>query len=117
MPHMRSSHNARRLSAMVLAGLFSVGTAIAQTPDSPPAQSSPVTPTPPPVQSSPGTPPAQAAAPSMLTEIENWTEQQWDAAKAKWMSENAKWTECERQVTDQKLTGRQSWVFLYRCMF
>ena len=53
----------------------------------------------------------------MVTQIENWTEAQWDAAKAKWMVENAKWGECERQATDQKLTGRQSWVFLYKCMF
>jgi len=53
----------------------------------------------------------------MVTEIENWTVEQWDAAKAKWMVENAKWTGCERQATDQKLTGRQSWVFLYKCMF
>jgi hypothetical protein len=53
----------------------------------------------------------------MVTEIEHWTEAQWESAKAMWMRENAKWTECERQVTDQQLTGRQSWVFIYKCMF
>ena len=74
-------------------------------------------PTPPPAQNSTSTPPAQTAAPSMVTEIEHWTEAQWESAKAMWMRENAKWTECERQVTDQQLTGRQSWVFIYKCMF
>jgi len=109
MPHIPSFRRTERLSATVLAAILSVGTAIAQTPASPPAQSSPSTP--------PSSPPAQTAASSMVTEIEHWTEAQWDAAKAKWMVENAKWGECERQATDQKLTGRQSWVFLYKCMF
>ena len=105
MPHIRSVRSAGCLSAIVLAGLFSVGATLAQTPASPPPQNSP------------STPPAQTAEPSMVTQIENWTEAQWEAAKAMWMRENAKWTECERQATDQKLTGRQSWVFLYKCMF
>jgi len=117
MSHIRSLRNAGCLSAMVLGGLFSVGATLAQTPAPPPAQNSPPTPTPPPAQNSTSTPAAQTAAPSMVTEIENWTVEQWDAAKAKWMVENAKWTGCERQATDQKLTGRQSWVFLYKCMF
>jgi hypothetical protein len=30
---------------------------------------------------------------------------------------NTKWGNCEQQATDQKLTGRQSWIFIYKCMF
>jgi hypothetical protein len=85
--------------------VMSLSAALAQTPATSPPQNAP------------STPPAQTAEPSMVTQIENWTEAQWEAAKATWMRENAKWTECERQATDQKLTGRQSWVFLYKCMF
>ena len=107
MPHIRSFRSSERLAFTVLAAILSVGAAVAQTPASPPA----------PAQNSTSTPPAQTAGHSMVTQIENWTEAQWDAAKAKWMVENAKWGECERQATDQKLTGRQSWVFLYKCMF
>jgi hypothetical protein len=91
-------------SAAVIAGLVSAGGAIAQTSSSPPASNSPTT-------------AAATFASSTLVDVEKWTADEWDAAKAKWSKENAKWGGCEQQATDQKLTGRQSWVFLYNCMF
>jgi hypothetical protein len=96
------SHNRIRLglSAVAVAGLVSIGAASAQTPPPPPASNSPIT----------------SASPT-LADVEKWTADQWDAAKAKWSKENSKWSGCEQQASDQKLTGRQSWVFLYKCMF
>jgi hypothetical protein len=44
------------------------------------------------------------------------TTDQWEAAKAKWSEERSKWAGCQQLATDQKLTGRESWAFLYRCM-
>jgi hypothetical protein len=85
------------LSGATLALLFSIGAASAQVPAPPTA--------------------AAAATSSTVADIEQWTTDQWDAAKAKWSVESAKWAGCEQQATDQKLTGRQSWVFLYKCMF
>jgi hypothetical protein len=101
------SHNRIRLglSTVALAGLISVGAAFAQTPSSPPAQNLPSTTT------------APTSASSTVTNVEKWTNDEWEAAKAKWSAENAKWGGCEQQATDQKLTGRQSWVFIYKCMF
>jgi hypothetical protein len=92
------------LSALTFAGLISVGAAAAQTPSPPPEPSTP-------------TAAASRTAASTLADIEKWTSDEWDAAKAKWSKENAKWGECEQQATDQKLIGRQSWTFLYKCMF
>ena len=51
------------------------------------------------------TPPAQ---PSVMTKVENWTSEQWNAAKVEWTKEKIKWTECQQQSTDQKLTGRKA---------
>ena len=48
--------------------------------------------------------------PPPVADVEKWTDgDEWDAAKAKWSKENAKWAECEQQATQQKLTGRDSW--------
>jgi hypothetical protein len=55
-------------------------------------------------------------ASSTLTEVEKWTSKQYNAAKAKWAKDKAKWADCEKQSKDQKLTGRKSWSFLYQCM-
>jgi hypothetical protein len=52
-----------------------------------------------------------------VTDVEKWTTDEWEAAKAKWSAENAKWGSCEQQATDQKLTGRESWIFIYKCIF
>lgn len=92
------------LSAVILAGLIGVGGAFAQSPTSPPAPN--VKPT---IS-------APASEPSTAAEVEKWTIEQWDAAKATWAKEKEKWSGCQQQATDQKLTGRESWAFLYRCM-
>jgi hypothetical protein len=51
-----------------------------------------------------------------VTKVENWTSKQWNAAKTEWARDKAKWVDCQHQSTDQKLTGRKSWSFLYTCM-
>jgi hypothetical protein len=63
------------------------------------------------------TPAAQPSGqPSAVTTVENWTAKEWNAAKTKWAKEKTKWADCQQQSTDQKLTGRKSWLFLYNCM-
>jgi len=98
------SHIPVRLAAIVLAGLIAAGAAFAQTPTSPPAsKSAPTTASP-------------AAGPSTATQVETWTTKQWSTAKSKWAKEKVKWADCKQRSTDQKLTGRKSWAFLYECM-
>ena len=57
-----------------------------------------------------------AAEPSTATKVEKWTAKQWSAAKTTWAKDKTKWADCRHQSTDQKLTGRKSWSFLYTCM-
>jgi hypothetical protein len=92
------------LAAFVFAGLIGVAGAPAQTP------TFPAEPNRGPTISAP------RAEPSIATEVEKWTTEQWDAAQAKWSEEKVKWADCQQQATVQKLTGRTSWTFLYRCM-
>jgi hypothetical protein len=93
------------LTAVAVAALMSAGAAFAQTPASPPA-----------------TKPAPAAAartasnPSTTTRVETWTKKQWAAAQKEWAKDKAKWAGCQKQSSDQKLAGRKSWSFLYKCM-
>ena len=93
------------LSAVALAGLISVGAASAQTPSSPPAAKRSTT------------APAPTSVSSAAADVEKWTTEEWEGAKAKWSSENAKWGDCEQQATNQKLERRQRWVFIYKCLF
>lgn len=104
------SHTLARLSAVVIAGFICVGIASAQAPSSAPSASSVSAPPSPAVTAMPRTVSSTAA------DVEKWTTDEWDAAKAKWSKENAKWTACEQQASDQKLAGRESWTFLYKCM-
>ena len=94
------SHTWVRLSAVTLVGFVCVAIAFAQTPPSAPAPNSPST-----------TAEPRTVASTVAERREVVDEQQWDAAKAKWSKENTKWAECDQQATDQKLTGRDSWVF------
>jgi hypothetical protein len=57
-----------------------------------------------------------AAEPSALTQVETWTIKQWDAATASWAKEKTKWAGCQHRSADRKLSGRESWSFLYTCM-
>ena len=64
---------------------------------------------------------AQTTAPpsstsSKVEDVSKWTSKQWDRAKAKWVEEKEKWADCQKQSTDQNLTGRKSWSFLASCM-
>jgi hypothetical protein len=82
----------KTLSVIVAALAMSAGIAVAQTPATPTAQ------------------------PSVVTKVEHWTTRQWNAARADWARDKTKWADCQQQSTDQKLTGRKSWSFLYTCM-
>ena len=53
---------------------------------------------------------------STTAKVENWTTEQWDAAKAEWAKDKTKWADCQQQSTDRKLADRKSWSFLYTCM-
>jgi hypothetical protein len=61
--------------------------------------------------------PAPKSAPSSkMEDISKWTQTQWDAAKAEWSKETTKWANCQKQADDRKLSGQESWQFLYDCM-
>jgi hypothetical protein len=60
------------------------------------------------------TPPSSTS--SKIDDVSKWTSKQWDRAKAKWAEEQDKWADCQKQSTDQNLTGRKSWSFLASCM-
>jgi hypothetical protein len=94
------SHIRACLSAFVLAGLVNAGGAFAQTPAAPSASS----------------PAATTSEPSVITKIDNWTAEEWSAATTEWAKETTKWAACQQRATDQQLTGRTSWTFLYNCM-
>ena len=53
---------------------------------------------------------------STAAKVETWTRKQWDAAKKEWAKDKAKWADCRKQSGEQKLKGRKSWSFLYKCM-
>jgi hypothetical protein len=48
-------------------------------------------------------------------DVSKWTQKQWNAWKAKWSKEN-RWTDCQKQASEKKLSGQGSWSFLYNCM-
>lgn len=115
--------------SLVAGSCLGAALALAQTtPSSPPAASSPTapapatpsaTPAPVPAPAAPAAQPApaQSSAPSnAMTDVSKWTRKEWNAAKAKWVHEKKKWHDCNGQAKAQKLTGRQSWQFLYDCM-
>jgi hypothetical protein len=93
------------LGAAALAGLIAFQLAFAKMPASSPAATS--TPAP----SAPTSP-----EPSAATQVETWTKEQWNAAQKEWAKDKTKWASCRKQSKAQKLSGRKSWAFLYRCM-
>ncbi len=63
--------------------------------------------------------PVQAQAPttpSTTDQVKTWTLKKWNAAKAEFAKDKAKWADCRKQGTDKKLKGKASWSFLYDCM-
>lgn len=99
-----NSSRATLAAIVVLTGIAASGVVFAQTPASPPAttRAPVVVPTP--------------SKPSATTRVETWTKKQWDAAKKEWAKDKAKWADCRKQSNEQKLKGRKSWSFLYKCM-
>jgi hypothetical protein len=89
------------LKAVLIATILSSSAAIAQAPSSQPA-----------------TKPAAAAPsnPSTATQVEKWTNKQWEAAKKRWAKDKKNWADCRMQSREQKLEGRKSWSFIYKCM-
>lgn len=77
------------------------------------AQSPTTTPTPKPAPTAPA---ATQAKPSTATQVETWSKKQWEAAKKEWSKDKARWADCSKQSSKQKLVGRKSWSFLYKCM-
>src|ERR1700730_6767857 len=53
---------------------------------------------------------------SVSTQVENWTEAQWEAAKKEWAKDTTKWANCQKQWNEQKHEGRKSRPSLYKCM-
>ncbi len=53
---------------------------------------------------------------STLTSVQNWTTKQWNAMTKEWSKDKAKWADCRKQSNSRKLSGRNSWSFLYDCM-
>ena len=92
------------LTAAFLAAVLS-GAALAQTSATPPA-----------TKSAPAPSGADSSKASIPTQVEKWSKDQWEAAKKEWAKETAKWADWRRQSSKQKLEGRKSWPFLYKCM-
>ena len=93
------------LTAAFLAAVLS-SAATAQTSASPPTATRPA----------PATSAADSSKASIPTQVEKWTKDQWEAAKKEWAKDTAKWADCQKQSSKQKLEGRKSWPFLYKCM-
>jgi hypothetical protein len=93
------------LAAVALTAVMSSGAVVAQTLVSPPA-----------TKSSPAASAPDTSKPSIATQVETWTNTQWEASKEEWAKDKAKWADCQEQSSKQKLEGRKSWSFLYTCM-
>ena len=93
------------LTAVVFTAVMSSSAVVAQTSVSPPA-----------TNSSPAASAPDSSKPSTATQVETWTNTQWEAAKEEWAKDKAKWADCQEQSSKQKLEGRKSWSFLYTCM-
>jgi hypothetical protein len=68
---------------------------------------------------SPNPSPAPGPSPSASStadQVKDWTMKQWNAMRREWRKDRAKWDTCNRQATDQKLTGKAGWAFIYDCM-
>ncbi|HEY2137180.1 MAG TPA: hypothetical protein VGH49_14915, partial [Xanthobacteraceae bacterium] len=49
-------------------------------------------------------------------EVKTWSRKKWNAAKAEYAKDTAKWAGCRKMSKDKKLSGKESWSFLYDCM-
>ena len=53
---------------------------------------------------------------STMEDVKTWTVQKWRAAEREWAKDKKKWADCRKQSNDKKLSGKDSWSFLYGCM-
>jgi hypothetical protein len=61
-------------------------------------------------------PKSGATEPTTTTKVQNWSRSKWNAAKREWVKDKAKWDVCNQRATEQHLSGRKSWSFIYDCM-
>ena len=99
-----------RLSVVVLVGAIAASAALAESGQKPSTVKADA-----PAASSKATPAAKAE-PSMVSKVDTWTLAVWNAAKAGWAKDKAKWAACRKDAGAKKLSGRKSWSFLYTCM-
>jgi hypothetical protein len=60
---------------------------------------------------------SEAQAKATTTEkVKTISARQWSRMKRQWSKQTVKWTSCNKQADDQKLTGRKSWTFIASCM-
>jgi hypothetical protein len=55
-------------------------------------------------------------APSTTDKVKQWSQKKWNAAKVELQKNKEKWNTCNAKSTEQHLTGRKSWSFIYDCM-
>jgi hypothetical protein len=60
-----------------------------------------------------GTPQPKVTAADKVKTI---SAREWNRMKRQWSKQTAKWTSCNKQADDQKLSGRKSWSFIASCM-
>jgi hypothetical protein len=63
--------------------------------------------------------PAEKSEPTLsqtTDDVKTWTRKKWNAAKAEYAKNTAKWADCRKKADARKLTGRANWSFLYDCM-
>lgn len=53
---------------------------------------------------------------SIIDDVSIWASKQWNLAKAEWAKGKEKLADCQKQSSDQNLTGPHSWLFLVSCM-
>jgi len=100
-------------AAIILAGAVASGFAYAQT--TPPAAPKATESKPAPKATESKAKDSKSDA-STTAKVENWTRKQWNAMTKEWSKDKAKWADCRKKSSDQKLSGRKSWSYLYECM-
>jgi ABC-type transport system involved in cytochrome bd biosynthesis fused ATPase/permease subunit len=99
--------------SVILAATITSGLALAQTSTPPSAKAAETKFS---AKPSKTTETSSTSVSSAVTSVENWSRKQWNATTKEWSKDKARWSDCRKQSTDQKLSGRKSWSFLYQCM-
>jgi hypothetical protein len=60
--------------------------------------------------------PSSTPGPSTADQVKDWTLKKWDDMKREWSKDKGKWDSCNQQASNQKLTGKANWAFIYDCM-